>query len=81
MYITKKADLSEKKRDMIVWGYIIGIMGVINLAMAFSDPVSYTHLDVYKRQGTGSPIFVISARFAPFPPNKSFMSFEPSLNE
>ena len=40
MYITKKADLSEKKRGMIVWGYIIGIMGVINLAMAFSDPLA-----------------------------------------
>jgi hypothetical protein len=28
--------------------------------------------------GTGSPRFVISARFAPLPPRRSFMSFDPS---
>ena len=29
--------------------------------------------------GTGSPMFVISARLAPFPPRSSFMSLLPSL--
>jgi hypothetical protein len=28
--------------------------------------------------GTGSPSFTISARFAPFPPSRSFWSLSPS---
>src|SRR4051794_23933127 len=31
--------------------------------------------------GTGRPRFVISARFAPFPPSRSFWSLLPSPNE
>ena len=31
--------------------------------------------------GTGRPRFVISARFAPFPPSRPRISLDPSLNE
>ena len=33
---------------------------------------------IVKPGGTGSPSFVISARFAPLPPSRYFCSFEPS---
>ena len=35
---------------MNIWGESLSVMG-IGLVMVFLGPVSYTHLDVYKRQG------------------------------
>lgn len=37
MYLTKKGSTFIKKRKLIVWGYIIGAMGIISILMAFTD--------------------------------------------
>ena len=46
----------------IVLGAVSGILGFLPLYMG---PVSYTHLDVYKRQHSGRAIFDIRTRTVP----------------
>ena len=38
----------------------------------------HASVEIVKPGGTGSPSLTISARFAPFPPNRSFWSLSPS---
>ena len=55
--------LNQKKANRILGGMIWLKMETINVGTAI-DPVSYTHLDVYKRQRTGSaPNFKKQGRF------------------
>ena len=52
--------------------------GRMRTAFALTGPETFRLASRENPWGTGSPMFVISARFAPFPPSRSFMSLLPS---